>query len=73
MLLHECIVHERDARGVIQRQYQTISLVDVTRIREGRVRVVEVRLGGEWLEIESNLDDFRLLWERAKVARFGEH
>jgi len=67
-MLYDCIVHERDARGLTVRQHQTISLVDITRIRGGRVDVVEVLLDGDWLEIEAKFDEFRLTWERAKAA-----
>src|SRR5688572_26229592 len=63
MLLHECIVHERDPRGLFSRQYQTLSLVDITRIRGGKVGLVDVRLDGEWLEIEGDFEEFKAKWE----------
>lgn len=68
MLLHQCIVHERSARGIVTRQHQTISLVDISRIRGGRVDVVEVFLDGEWMEIEGKFDEFKVIWERAKAT-----
>lgn len=68
MLLHKCIVHEPDAHGRAARQEQTISLVDVTRIRVGRPGNFETFIGGRWLEIEGNIDEFRTLWERAKAS-----
>lgn len=66
MLLHQCVVHERTARGVFSRQYQTICLLDVTRIRGGRADVLEIHLGGEWIEIEGKFDEFQTIWVRAK-------
>jgi hypothetical protein len=68
-MLHHCIVHERDVRGMIARQHQIISLVDITRVRGGKVDVLDVFLDGEWLEIEGRLDEFVVLWEQAKAAR----
>ena len=66
MLLHQCVVHERTARGVFSRQYQTICLLDVTRIRGGRADVLEIHLGGEWIEIEGKSDEYQTIWVRAK-------
>jgi hypothetical protein len=71
MLLHDCVVHERDARGMFSRQYQTLSLVDIKRIRGGRVGVFEVFIDGEWLEVEGKIDEFRSIWEQAKAASAG--
>lgn len=71
MLLHQCIVHQRNARGMISRQHQTISLLDVTRIRSSRTDVVEINLAGEWIEIEGQPDEFQTIWARAKGAAAG--
>jgi hypothetical protein len=70
-MVHQCIVHERDSRGMISRQYQAISLLDITRIRSGRSDVVEVFIGGVWLEIEAKIDEFQATWEQAKASAAG--
>lgn len=71
MLVHNCVVHERDRGGMISRQHQSLSLVDITRIRGGRVDVFEVFLGGDWLVVEGRFDEFKVIWENAKRTAAG--
>ena len=70
-MVYQCVVHEPTGRGMFAREQQTISLVDITRIRGGRVDVVDVFLDGRWMEIEAKFDDFKLLWEGAKATAAG--
>lgn len=70
-VLHQCIVHEPTRPGMFAREHQTISLLDVTRIRGGKATVLDVFLGGRWLEIEGDFDAFRKLWETAKNTAAG--
>jgi len=69
---YQCIVHESTRDGMFAREQQTISLLDITRIRGGRADLVDVFLGGRWLEIEGDFDAFKKLWERAKETSAGD-
>jgi len=66
--LYTGIIHEPDGRGGFARERQTISLVDITRIRNARGDVVEAYLDGGWIEIEEQPEEFRRKWEAAKIG-----
>lgn len=65
---YECIVHEPTGPGTFAREHQTISLLDVTRIKGGRIGVVGVCLGGRWIDVEGDIEVFRQIWQAARAG-----